>query len=123
MTQNQIQDATVDLANLWFTAAVIAGLVPDTSNLISLSASPTTIAFGNVALGSFKDTTMTIANKGADSLKITSIVSSGSPFSVLATSMSIAPGQSFIDTLRFTPAVTGSASAEIFVTSNAPSSP
>ncbi|MGA7160431.1 MAG: T9SS type A sorting domain-containing protein, partial [Bacteroidota bacterium] len=42
---------------------------------------------------------------------------------VLATSMSIAPGQSFIDTLRFTPAVTGSASAEIFVTSNAPSSP
>ncbi len=123
MTQNQIQDATVDLANLWYTAAVNAGLVPDSFTLISLSVSPTMIAFGNVRLGSAKDTTVTISNKGIDSVKITNIVSSGSPFSAVTTSMSIAPGESFIDTLRFIPEATGSANAEIVITSNAPSSP
>lgn len=123
MTQNQIQDATVDLANLWYTAAVNAGLVTDSSTLISLSASPTVIAFGNVTLGSFKDTTLTITNSGTAVLNISSIVSSGIAFSVRTTSASLAPGQSLIDTLRFTPAALGSASAKVVITSNAPTSP
>ncbi len=123
MTQNQIQDATFDLANLWFTAAVNAGLLTDSSILISLSASPTIIAFGKVALGSFKDTTVTITNNGADVLNISSIVSSGNSFSVRTTSASLAPGQSLIDTLRYTPSALGSANGEIILTSNAPSSP
>ena len=123
LTQNQIQDATVDLANLWYTAAVNAGLVADSSSLISLSASPKVIAFGKVTLGSFKDTTLTITNKGADVLYITSIASSGNPFSVRTASTSLAPGQSLVDTLRYTPAVLGHASGEIVLTSNAASSP
>jgi hypothetical protein len=123
MTQNQIQDATVDLANLWYTAAVNAGLVADSSSLISLGASRTMIAFGKVTLGSFKDTTVTITNNGADVLYITSIASSGNPFSVRTTSASLAPGQSLVDTLRYTPAVLGPASGEIVLTSNAASSP
>jgi hypothetical protein len=123
MTQNQIQDATVDLANLWYTAAVNAGLVADSSSLISLGASRTMIAFGKVTLGCFKDTTVTITNNGADVLYITSIASSGNPFSVRTTSASLAPGQSLVDTLRYTPAVLGPASGEIVLTSNAASSP
>ena len=123
LTQNQIQDATVDLANLWFTAAVNAGLVSDTSALISLSASPAVIAFGSVALGSFKDTTVTITNSGGSVLHISSIVSLGSSFSVKRSSANLAPGQSLVDTLRYTPGALGFVSGGIVFTSNAASSP
>ncbi len=121
LTQNQIQDATVDLANLWFTAAVNAGLVTDSSTLISMSASPKIIAFGKVPLGSFKDTTVTIINDGATLLSISSVVSSGNSFSVRTTSASLVPGQSLVDTLRYTPAVLGLINGKIVFTSNASS--
>jgi Abnormal spindle-like microcephaly-assoc'd, ASPM-SPD-2-Hydin/S1/P1 Nuclease/Secretion system C-terminal sorting domain len=123
LTQNQIQDATVDLANLWFTAAVNAGLVTDSSALASLTASPTEVAFGKVTLGSFKDTTVTITNKGTNALNISSIVSSGNPFSIRTTSASLAPGQSLIDTLRFTPSSIGPVHASILIVSNSDTSP
>ena len=88
-----------------------------------LNASHKTIDFGKVSLGGFKDTTVTIANNGADVLNITSVVSSGNPFTVRISSKSLTPGQSFIDSIRFTPAAAGLASAAIIVTSNASSSP
>jgi trimeric autotransporter adhesin len=88
-----------------------------------LSASHKTIDFGKVPLGSFKDTTVTIANNGAAGLNITSIVSSGNPFFSRVVSTGLSPGQSFIDTLRFTPAAAGLANASIIITSNASSSP
>ena len=50
-------------------------------------------------------------------------MSSASSFSVLTTSAVLAPGQSLIDTLRFTPAAPGSAIADIVIVSNASSSP
>ena len=123
MTQNQIQDATVDLANLWYTAAINAGLVTDSSTVISMHALPLAIAFGNVTLGSFKDTTVTITNNGTAVLTISSIMSSASSFSVRTPSAVLAPGQSLIDTLRFTPAAPGSAIADVVIVSNASSSP
>jgi hypothetical protein len=123
MAQNQIEDATVDLACYWYTAAVNAGIVVDSSKLTHLIEAPKSITFGNVSVGSFKDTTVTIANNGTDSLRITGIVSSGIPFSVRNISASLAPGQSLIDTLRFAPAALGTTSAKIVVTSNAVSSP
>ena len=89
----------------------------------NLGASSRTIAFGNVLLGSFKDTAVTIANNGADVLNISSIASSGNPFSVRIAAASLTPGQSLIDTLRFTPAAAGPASAAIVLTSNTSSSP
>ena len=88
-----------------------------------LSESHKTINFGNVMVGNFKDTTVTIANNGAAVLNITSIVSSGSPFSTRVVSTSLTPGQSFIDTLRFTPAGSGTVNASVVITSNAVSSP
>ena len=89
----------------------------------SLIASRRTIDFGNVAVGNFKDTSVTIANNGADVLNITSIVSTGNAFSIRIASTSLTPGQSFIDTLRFTPSSAGLANASIILTSNASSSP
>jgi hypothetical protein len=62
-------------------------------------------------------------NKGADVLYITSIASSGNPFSVRTVSTSLTPGQSFVDTLRYTPTVLGPASGQIVLTSNAATSP
>ncbi len=118
MTQNQIQDATVDLANLWYTAAVKAGLVSDSSAIISLSASPMIISFGKVPLGNFKDTTLTITNNGGTVLNISSIVSTGNSFSIWTTFASLAPGQSLVDTLRYTPALLGPANGMIVLTSN-----
>ena len=89
----------------------------------SLSIARRGIDFGNVLVGNFKDTIVTIANNGTDVLSISSIVSSANPFSVRISSASILPGQWIVDTLRFTPAASGIASASIVVTSNASSSP
>ncbi len=61
LTQNQIQDATVDLANLWFTAAV--GIV--SNSFIPLRGFPKAIVFNKVTVGNLKDTTITITNHGA----------------------------------------------------------
>jgi len=89
----------------------------------NLTASRRMIDFGNVLVGNFKDTIVTIANNGTDVLSISSIASSANPFSARISSASIPPGQWIVDTLRFTPAASGIASAAIVVMSNASSSP
>jgi len=121
MTQNQIQDATADLACLWYTAAINAGIVPNA--VIPLNPSLTNIAYGKVRVGNFKDTTITITNYGNDSLIVSNISVSGNSLSVTATSANIGPGQTFVDTLRFIPSAFGSAAARIVIASNAASSP
>ena len=81
------------------------------------------ISIGNVKVGTFKDTTVTITNTGNDTLKITNIASSRSTFTARPTVKNIPPGQSLTDTLRFTPTTLGIDSGMILVTSNAFSSP
>jgi hypothetical protein len=85
--------------------------------------SSNTVSFGSVKVGSFKDTAITITNTGTDTLKISNITTSNSVFSARPTLRKVAPGQSFLDTLRFTPAATGGYTGRIFVVSNAPTSP
>ena len=121
LTQNQIQDATVDLANLWFTAAVNAGIV--SNSFIPLRGFPKAIVFNKVTVGNLKDTTITITNHGADVLNIFSIVSTGNSFSVRTTSANLSPGQSLVDTIRYASSVLGLTSGEIVLISNASSSP
>jgi Abnormal spindle-like microcephaly-assoc'd, ASPM-SPD-2-Hydin len=123
MTQNQIQDATVDLANLWFTAAINAGIVPNTFTLSPPVASPKTLACGEVTPGGYKNIPFTLVNNEADSLNVSIIISSGNSFSVQTTSANLMPGQSLADTLRFSPAAPGTASGWIVITSNGASSP
>jgi len=89
--------------------------------LVNLSA--TSISFGTVPIGKFKDTTVTITNAGNDTLKITSITSSHPSFSARPTMGSAASGQHFIDTLRFSPSAIGPASATLILVSNSTTSP
>jgi hypothetical protein len=82
-----------------------------------------TITMGNVKVSQFKDSVVTITNSGNDTLKITSIASSSSLFTVRPTSKIVPPGQSLADTIRFTPTAVGLVAASIVVVSNAPTSP
>jgi hypothetical protein len=82
------------------------------------SYSTSTFTFGEVKIGQFTDTTVTISNTGNDTLKITSISSSNAAFSVRPTNKSVPPGQSFSDTIRYTPSVIGAASGRILIASN-----
>jgi len=88
-----------------------------------LGASPRFINFGSVALGMVKDTVLTVANSGAAALNVTSIVSSGNPFTVHTVSASLMPGQSLVDTIQFKPAALGAAFGSVVISSNASTSP
>jgi hypothetical protein len=59
--------------------------------------------FGMVAIGEFKDTTITIGNAGTDTLRITAISSTGSVFSARPSAMVIAPRTSIQDTVFIKP--------------------
>ncbi|MCX6141885.1 MAG: choice-of-anchor D domain-containing protein [Ignavibacteriales bacterium] len=87
------------------------------------SINASSVLLGNVKVGQYKDTTITITNTGNDTLKIASITSSSSIFSVWTTNKAIPPGQSIVDTIRFTPTSIGTTNAAIAVSSNSPSSP
>jgi hypothetical protein len=82
-----------------------------------------TVVFGKVELTKFEDTTVTIANNGFDTLKIASITSSNSNFTVNPRAKILSPAQSFTDTIRFTPARLFGDAAKIIILSNAPTSP
>ncbi|MEW6061014.1 MAG: cohesin domain-containing protein [Bacteroidota bacterium] len=88
-----------------------------------LSLSSHTIDFGAVKIGQWKDTTVTITNAGTDTLKISSISATNGVFTARPTVISIAPGDTFVDTLRFTPAVVTTYNAWFLLTSNASTSP
>jgi hypothetical protein len=81
------------------------------------------IFFGNVKVGTFKDTTVTITNTGNDTLKISNITSSRSTFTARPTIKNIPPGQSLKDTLRFAPITVGADSALLVIQNNSGSSP
>jgi hypothetical protein len=87
------------------------------------SINTTNVLLGRIRIGQYGDTTITISNTGNDTLKIASLVSSNVVFSVRISSRMLPPGQFLIDTIRFTPAVIGTANASIVVTSNSPTSP
>ena len=88
-----------------------------------LSLNKSSITFSSIKIGQWKDTTVTITNTGMDTLKITSIVSTKDYFSVRPTVLTIPPGQSKADTIRFVPDSIGIRSGIILFTSNAISSP
>ena len=91
--------------------------VPVTSYSIS------SVAFGTVNVGQYRDTLVTIGNTGNDTLKITSILSLNAAFSVRPTNRSVPPGYSFADTIRYAPSVFGTTSGTILIASNALTSP
>jgi len=79
--------------------------------------------FGNVEVGSNKSLAIHISNPGSDTLTISSITTSDPEFTMTISSKVLAPGASFDDTVRFTPTSPGPVSADLTLTSNAPTSP
>jgi len=90
-----------------------------------LTASPSNVNFGTVATGTSNSTTIQLRNTGTASVKISSVVTSGSGFTLSSLSLPItlAPNQAATLTAGFKPAATGDFSEHITVTSTATDSP
>jgi hypothetical protein len=87
----------------------------------TLAASPATLSFGNVNVGSNGQQTVTLTNSGNASATISSISAAGAGFSVsgLSTPLTVAANQSVNFTAQFAPTATGNVSGVISVSSNA----
>jgi Abnormal spindle-like microcephaly-assoc'd, ASPM-SPD-2-Hydin len=79
------------------------------SGTTSISAVPTSAAFGSVPVGSANSQTFTVTNRGTTTLSVSSEAVSGTGFSVsgLADGAQIAPGKSSTFNVAFKPAKTG----------------
>jgi hypothetical protein len=90
----------------------------------ALTASPSSLSFGNVATGSTSSAqTVTVSNPGSTAASVSSVNTSG-PFAETNTcGGSIAAGGSCTVSVTFAPTGTGSASASLSVASSAPGSP
>jgi hypothetical protein len=90
----------------------------------TLSASPTSLSFGNQAVGSASAAkTVTVSNTGTASASLSS-VSAGAPFAETNTcGSSLAAGASCTVSVTFTPTTGGAASGNLSVASSAPGSP
>jgi photosystem II stability/assembly factor-like uncharacterized protein len=94
------------------------GILLQSGKMPALQASPMHLDFGSVLLGQFKDSTVIIRNTGLDTLVISEIASTDATFVPSTTAMTIAPGDSAAESIRFTPVSLGSTTAELRITSN-----
>lgn len=87
----------------------------------SISATPSTIAFGNVVVGTTNSATITLSNTGDASDTITKVVSSGSGFiyTGLPTPIAIGAGLKTSFTVSFQPSKAGSATGTMSVETSA----
>ncbi len=93
-----------------------------TSNSSStLTATPSSITFGNVAVGSQSTQTIRLGNSGEANITVTSLAASVSNVSVSGVTLplNLAPGASANFTAVFKPTSTGSVSGKIMASSNA----
>lgn len=83
----------------------------------TLAASPTTISFSNVNVGTTAKQTVTISNSGTASENVTSISTTGNAFSItgIALPYALAAGANTTFTAEFTPTATGSASGRLAI--------
>jgi hypothetical protein len=95
------------------------------STALQLSASPTSLNFGNLATGSNATQRVTISNNGNSSVSISQISASGAGYSTSGVTLpfSLAAGQSTSFNVTFAPTSTGSLSGSVTVVSNATNSP
>ncbi|MGB2678563.1 MAG: choice-of-anchor D domain-containing protein [Candidatus Acidiferrum sp.] len=90
-----------------------------------LSASTSSLSFGNALVGSSAAQTMALTNSGTGSVTISQAAISGAGFSVSGCSgtVTLTAGQSLTLTVGFAPATAGSAAGSISVASSATNSP
>jgi len=89
----------------------------------AFSVVPTSIAFGDVYVGSIKTDSVTVTNTGTGTLNIDSIVSDNAEFTVTPTTGSIAPAASMEFYITFAPNNPGAETGNIIFTHNALTSP
>jgi hypothetical protein len=87
----------------------------------TLAANPTSIAFGNIPVGSNSKQPVTLTNTGNASITISQVAATGAGFSMtgMTTPMTLQAGQNTTLTAQFAPAGTGNASGGITITSGA----
>jgi hypothetical protein len=97
---------------------------PNTSTAGQLSPNPSSLAFGNVAVGDNKSLSDTVTNTGTSSVTISQIAISGTGFSLsgISAPLTLAAGKSVTFDVEFAPAASGNASGNLTITSNASNS-
>jgi hypothetical protein len=92
---------------------------------VQLAASPTSLSYGNVNLGTTSSKTVTLTNSGNSSVSISQLSVSGAGFTAsgLTVPSSLSPGQSTTFSVNFAPTAAGSVSGNVSVASNATNSP
>ena len=87
----------------------------------SLTANPSSVAFGSVTLGNNKSVGVTVTNSGGTSVTISNAAASGSGFSFTGPTLpvTLTAGQSASFNAIFTPATAGNANGSLTITSDA----
>jgi hypothetical protein len=90
-----------------------------------LSASPASLAFGNVQIGTSSAKSETLTNIGGTAVTISQANVTGAAYSVsgLTLPVTLAPNQSVAFTVTFTPTAAGTANGTLAIVSDAPGSP
>ena len=90
-----------------------------------ISAVPATISFGSVAVGVSNTQTLTVRDSGNANLIVSQATIAGAGLSITGPTLpvTVAPGQSTVFTVRYSPGTAGSSTGTISIASNAPHSP
>ena len=104
--------------------SVVVG-INATATLSTLSATPASVSFGNVVVGSDTTQTIRLQNIGTSQVTISSITPSVSSIAISGVTLpaNLAPGTSATLTAAYKPTAAGSVAGKITVTSNAVGSP
>ncbi|MHB8754318.1 MAG: beta strand repeat-containing protein [Candidatus Acidiferrales bacterium] len=96
-----------------------------TAATLTLTATPPSLSFGNVAVGSTSSQNVTVTNTGNSSVTISQVTASGPGYTAsgVASNTTLTAGQAATLTVTLTPTSTGSATGSVTITSNASNSP
>ena len=91
------------------------------ASILTLTASPASLAFGDVTVDATATQNVQVTNTGNASVNITTVSATGTGFSVTGGSnTTLAPNQSVTVAVGFNPQAAGSASGTLSISSNAP---
>jgi hypothetical protein len=116
--------ASLAIASNATNASVVVG-INATATSSTLAATPSSVSFGNVVVGSATTQTIRLQNIGTSQVTISSITPSVSSIAIsgVTTPINLAPGTSATLTAAYKPTAAGSVAGKITVTSNAVGSP
>jgi hypothetical protein len=116
---------SVVVSNTWGSVTSNAATLTVNAATFLLSASPTSLSFGNVNTSSSSTLIVTFKNSGNSSVTISNVSISGAGFSCigLPAGTILSPGQAGSLNVTFAPAATGSVAGSVTVASNATNSP